>query len=122
MTVNHHKSTPCQFGTENITLHEHSTPHGHINTKHIELISKSPKVLTSKSPNLLSLLRLRTISSPVDPYKIIEFHPDTRQRIIWEGTEAQGKIMSKQDQSPAGKTQNSGTHVQHLGLMASSML
>lgn len=63
-----------------------------------------------------------TISSAVGPYKIIEFHPDIRQRIIWEGTEAQGKIMSKQDQSPAGKTQNSGTHVQHLGLMASSML
>lgn len=55
---NHHKSTPCQFDTEHITLYEHSTPHGHINTKCIELISKSPKVLTSKSSNLLSLPRL----------------------------------------------------------------
>lgn len=43
MTVNHHKSTPCQFGTEHITLCEHSAPHGHINTNTLNQSLKVPK-------------------------------------------------------------------------------
>lgn len=44
-----HKSTPCQFDTEHITLYEHSTPHGHLNTKCIESISESPSINIQKS-------------------------------------------------------------------------